>query len=152
MIRVFKFVLLSIMLLFAATGPAQADEFFRTHLVLRYFADGSSAERSRLRDAHRDHLAKSGREMASFRLLDEEGNVIGEGAWVAYESAAQARAFLDGDPYQAAGLYREVTMDKADLYLLDKWFSIVPEWRKGRALEQAHEEYTTEVRRIRREQ
>lgn len=150
--RVVITVTLSALLLLSGAGQAWADEFYQTQLILRYFADGSANERARLRDAHRDYVAKNGREMASFRLLDEDATVIGEGAWVAFESAAQADAFLDGDPYQQAGLYREVSIDKADLYMLDKWFSIAPAWRSGPSLERAHEQYDEQVRRIQREE
>ena len=139
-------------LLLAPIWPAAADEFYATHLVLRYFAENSAAERARLRDEHHDYLARNGREMASFRLLDEKANVVGEGGWAAFESEAEAWSFVDGDPYQQAGLYRDVSIRKTDLYMLDKWFAIAPAWREGPALDRAHQEYDDKVRRIQREE
>ncbi len=152
MTRTLITIAVSALLLLASTGPALADEFYSTHLILRYFADDSAAERARLRDAHHAYLAGNGREMATFRLLDGDANVIGEGAWVAYESEAQAREFVEGDPYQQAGLYRDVSIGKTDLYMLDKWFAISPQWREGPALDRAHQDYQEKVRRIQREE
>ena len=139
-------------LLIAPVAPAAADEFYDTHLVLRYFAENSAAERARLRDEHHDYLAQNGREMATFRLLDDQANVVGEGGWVAFESEAEAQAFVAGDPYQQAGLYRDVSIRKTDLYMLDKWFAIAPAWREGPELERAHPAYGEQVQRIQREE
>jgi uncharacterized protein YciI len=147
-----KIALLCSMLVLGLTTTATADEFYATHLVLRFFAEDSAAQRASLRDAHHDYLAGNGREMATFRLLDDNAKLVGEGGWVAFESEAEARAFVDGDPYQQAGLYRDVSIRKTDLYMLDKWFSITPAWREGPALEQAHQAYDEKVQRIQREE
>ena len=132
-----------IALLWMVTMPAVcgADEYYPAFLIIRYFADESVAERNSAAAAHHAHLAAEGRIMASFRVLDDDGNPIGIGSWSAFDSEGDARAFVERDPYYQAGLYKDVSIVRTNLYLLDKWFAIVPEWRNNAGLEASHRDY-----------
>ncbi|MCC5867553.1 MAG: hypothetical protein JJU27_03490 [Gammaproteobacteria bacterium] len=127
------------------------DEYFRTYLVQRLYVEGSEAVRETLRNAHREHTLQNGRDVSTFRILDEDANVVGVGAWMAFESRESLQAFLDGDPYQKAGVFGDVSIGEAHLYILDEWFSIAPAWRDETVLRGAHGHYDEQVRRFVRE-
>lgn len=126
-------------------GPALASDYYPAFLVLRYFADDSKAARVRLEEDYRAYYRTRGREAASFRILDEAGRVIGRGSWMAFAAEDEAARFIADDPYARAQLYREVSVERADIYLLDEWFSIAPGWRDQEALREAHGRYDDQL-------
>jgi uncharacterized protein YciI len=134
---------LALLLCLSAATPA--SEYYPAVLVLRYFVEGSEAAREDLAPAQRDYYLERGREAASFRILDDQGKVAGRGSWMAFASEDAARSFLSNDPYSRAGLYRETSVDKADIYLLDKWFAIAPADRSGDRLQAVYDRYDDEV-------
>lgn len=134
---------LTMALLLPAT--AMASEYYPAFLVLRYFVHGSEQHRERLKDAHQKYYLSHGREGASFRILDDQGQRIGRGSWMAFKSKEDAREFIENDPYQRANLYRETSVDKANIYFLDEWFSVAPSWRNDAKLEGAHDRYDSEI-------
>lgn len=136
-------VLLAVLLCLPGVTPA--SEYYPAFLVLRYFVEDSEAARERLEPAQRNYYLEQGREAASFRILDDQGQAVGRGSWMAFDSEDAARSFLLNDPYSRAGLYRETSVDKADIYLLDKWFSIAPTWRSGDRLQPVYDRYDDEV-------
>lgn len=148
MAAVFSLLLASLLI---AVEAKAGDEYFRTYLVQRLYVEGSEAVRESLRDAHREYTLKNGRDVSSFRILDEDANVVGVGAWMAFESREALQAFLDADPYQQGGVFGDVNIGEAHLYILDEWFSIVPAWRDETALRDAHGRYDEQVRRFVRE-
>ncbi|MFT7289230.1 MAG: hypothetical protein ACI87W_003359 [Halieaceae bacterium] len=138
-----KFRALSVFLAAVLLLPASvmASEYYPAFLVLRYFVDGSEQERERLKGDFREYYLSHGREAASFQILNEHGQSIGRGSWMAFESQETAQEFIENDPYQQAKLYRDVSVDEANIYFLDQWFSIAPSWQHDAALEKAHDRY-----------
>ena len=147
MSQVSRACFVSLLLATMTANVHAADEYYPAFLIIRYFADGSAAERNSAAAAHRSHLAAKGRIVASFRVLDGDGRQIGIGSWSAFDSEADARSFVEQDPYQQAGLYKEVSIARTNMYLLDKWFSIVPEWRQNSALQTSHREYARLIKK-----
>ncbi len=124
-----------------------ADQYYPTYLIIRYLADGSRDKQQGAVAEHRTHLAANGRIVALFRVLDDDGKPIGVGSWSAFDSEDDAQSFVKRDPYYKAGLYKGVSIAKTDLYLLDKWFSLVPEWHAEVGLRGNHRAYRRLIRK-----
>ncbi len=74
---------------------------------------GMLAERQRVREAHRARLRDPGDHpvrvvQAGVMLDDATGEMSGSLLVVQAESAQAVRAFVDGDPYVAAGVYATI--------------------------------------------
>jgi uncharacterized protein len=75
-----------------------------------------AALRDTLRPAHRDWVASGGAGLAvvltGAALWDEQGAGIGNFGILQAESAAQARAFAEGDPFAQGGVVRDIQLTR----------------------------------------
>lgn len=72
-------------------------------------APDSEAARARLRQPHLDHIAASLPHLAlAGPLLDGNGTAIGSLLVVKADSAEQARALVQRDPFYAAGIWADI--------------------------------------------
>lgn len=81
-------------------------------LILAYDHTNMHAERERVRESHRAHLASiGGRLLASGAILGEDGKtIIGGASLVDLETLEEARRFESEDPYAKAGIRKSVTV------------------------------------------
>ena len=82
---------------------------------------GADADRDRLRPAHRD-WNRSGADglvsvLTGSALWDEWGAALGHWGIIEAASAADARAYIDGDPFVTGGIVTEIELTRmADTY------------------------------------
>lgn len=76
---------------------------------------GRRDDRLRLREAHRARLRQHDHPVAvriGGPLLDDAGDMIGSMLVIEADTRAAVEAFLAGDPYVEAGLFRELRIDR----------------------------------------
>ena len=84
----------------------------RTFLVTAYDGPNSAETRQSALDGHLDYVEKHCDRYlvcGPIRKPDDSG-LMGSFFLIEAEDAADARAFLDGDPYMASGMYETVTV------------------------------------------
>ncbi len=95
--------------------PRKADtQQFVIHAHDKAAGADSAARRMPLRDAHRDYLNRHhGITIARGPLLDDAGNhIIGSLLLLDVSSRAEAEAFWAGEPFNRAGIYERVTLER----------------------------------------
>ena len=80
------------------------------YLIVAYDHEGMEAERERVRDGHRQHLAAQGKKLlASGALLADDGiTIVGGASLLDTDSREEALRFEAEDPYAKAGIRRDV--------------------------------------------
>jgi uncharacterized protein YciI len=85
-------------------------------LMICHHHAGVDALRDDLRPRHRDWVATGGnglaRVLTGAALWDDAGAGIGNFGILEAATAAQARAFAEGDPFATGGLIREITLTR----------------------------------------
>jgi uncharacterized protein YciI len=81
-------------------------------LIALIARDKPGALQTRLdnREAHLAYIKETGVVSQAGPLLDEDGDMIGSLVILDVEDMAAARAWVDGDPYGAAGLFQSVEL------------------------------------------
>ncbi|MEM6683605.1 MAG: YciI family protein [Pseudomonadota bacterium] len=79
--------------------------------IVTYDAPGSEAKRQELRDVHLTHfLAQKEKVALSGHCLNADGTSAGSLIVFHAESLAEAKAFIEADPFYPAGVWRDVTI------------------------------------------
>lgn len=78
--------------------------------LMAYDKDGALDVRKANRDAHVAYLKSSGPVVQAGPFLDDAGEMCGSLIILDVPDMAAAQAWVDGDPYGKAGLFRELTL------------------------------------------
>lgn len=83
---------------------------------------------ARLQDDHFQHLFDHGRNVVSGSVKDDAGNTVMSIAVGDYRSWDDVTRFVYDDPYTRAGMFRNITIERVDLYKLDGSHERAPAW------------------------
>jgi uncharacterized protein YciI len=105
------------------------------------------AARDRLRPAHRDWVRSGGNGLVSVligsALWDEAGEAVGHWGVLEAAGAAEAHAFAEGDPYDAAGVVAQTTFTRlADSLQAERISERMTEVRTGHRVPELEGEAT----------
>ncbi len=99
------------------------------YLVKRVYADAETVERIRAEHdpAHNEHLKAYGRTIMSAALVSEDGRAGGISISNYADWDGISRYVYD-DPFTRAGMFREIIIERVDVYKLDGSFERAPSW------------------------
>jgi uncharacterized protein YciI len=106
-------------------APQPAMYLIRKGYAQREVVDGIIA---RLQDDHFQHLSDHGRNVVSGSVKDDEGKTVMSIAVGDYRSWDDVVRFVYDDPYTRAGMFRNITIERVDLYKLDGSHERAPAW------------------------